>query len=386
MNKTYKYNRYLYKAVLILIGMDVIYRCRDNNIKALICFVLFLVIVINDYLRQKYFYKTVKEYYSSIALGMIINLILSLHIEGYIDIYFYLILYELILYGEGKISRLFISLEVISLLALISFRMISGYDNIGYYDILGIIMVSTGICFYLVSLFGYKALRKEKREVERLNKELELSYEKLKEQSKKIEELTISKERNRVAEEIHDNLGHNLIALNMNLDVAEKIIDRDMDKAKELINKSYILAKRSMEDLRKAVYALKEKVTKTFIDSLKEIVANIEYTGKVKIILDVEESIEEILPEYKDIIYTSIKEIITNSVKHGKCDEINISIKLSIEEINIIVADNGVGCDEFVKGNGLLGIEKRIMDYKGKINYDNSISKGFKIELVLPNL
>jgi hypothetical protein len=102
MNKIYKYNRYLYKAVQIIIGMDVIYRCRDNNIKALICFVLFLVIVINDYLRAKYFYKTVKEYYSSISLAMIINLILSFHIEGYIDIYFYLILYELILYGEEK--------------------------------------------------------------------------------------------------------------------------------------------------------------------------------------------------------------------------------------------------------------------------------------------
>jgi signal transduction histidine kinase len=247
-------------------------------------------------------------------------------------------------------------------------------------------MVSTGLFFYLLILFGYKALRKEKREVERLNKELGLSYKKLKDQSEQIEELTRTKERNRVAEEIHDNLGHNLIALNMNLDVTEKIIDKDIDKAKELINKSYILTKRSVDDLRKAVYALKEKATKTFIDSLKEIVANIEDTGKVKIILDVEESIEEILPEYKDIIYTSIKEIITNSVKHGKCSEINISIKAYLEEIKIIVSDNGVGCDEFIKGNGLLGIEKRIMDYKGKINYDNSISKGFKIELVLPNL
>lgn len=390
MKRFYKYNDYLSRGLRIFIGLDIFSRCKDNIFNLLIFFGLYLIIIINDYLRWKSFYKDIKKYYLSMSLSIIISLVLEIYVDGYIDIYFFIVLYELILYAEGKISRLFISLEIILFLALIVFRSISneetGIIETLQKNILDIVMIFIYLFFYSLSLFGHKILRKEKREVDRLNKELELSYKKLKDQSEQIEELTRTKERNRVAEEIHDNLGHNLIALNMNLDVIEKVIDKDKDKAKELINKSHILTKRSMDDLRKAVYALKEKVTKTFIDSLKEIVANIEDTGKVKIILDVGESIEEILPEYKDIIYTSIKEIITNSVKHGKCSEINISIKADLEEIKIIVSDNGVGCNEFIKGNGLLGIEKRILDYRGKINYDNSISKGFKIELVLPNV
>lgn len=389
MKNIYKYNNYLYRALQIFIGIDIVHRCKDGIFDILVFFGLFLVIVINDHLRGKYFYKSVKRYYSSVSLSMVIGLILALKIGGYIDIYFYMILYELILYTEGKISRLFISLEIIFFLTLILFRTISG-EEIGTIEfwqenILGIIMISMGLFFYSVSLFGYKILRKEKREAERLNKELELSYSKLKEQSEKIEELTITKERNRVAGEIHDNLGHSLIALNMNLDVAEKIIDKDILKAKELINKSQMLTKEGMESLRKAVYALKEEKTTALRNSIEKIVDNIESTGKVKVILNIEERVEELLPEYKDFIYTSIKEALTNSIKHGKADKINIDIELDKDKVRVGIKDNGLGCMSLIKGNGLMGIENRVKGFGGEINYNSEEKQGFNLYLIFNN-
>lgn len=387
MKNIYKYNNYLYRVLQTSIGLDIIYRCKDNITALLISFGLFLVIVINDHLRRKYFYRSVKKYYSSIFISMAISLMLALKISGYIEIYLYMILYELILYTEGKISRLFISLEIIFILTLILLSTISGEDigSIEFWkeNILDVIMVLVSLFFYLASLFGYKFLRKEKREVDRLNKELELSYNKLKEQSEKIEKLTIAKERNRVAGEIHDNLGHSLIALNMNLDVAEKIIDKDIVRAKELINKSQILTKESMESLRKAVYALKDERNRTLLDSIEKIVDNIESTGKVSAVLNIDERVEELLPEYKDVIYTSIKEALTNSIKHGKADKINIEIKLGKEEARVGIRDNGLGCVSLIKGNGLMGIENRIEAFGGKIIYNSEEKQGFKLDLIL---
>lgn len=389
MNRIYKYNNYLYRILQTSIGLDIAYRCKDNITALLISFGLFLVIVTNDHLRAKYFYKSVKRYYSSIFLSMVIGLILAFNTGGYIDIYFYMILYELILYTEGKISRLFISLELISVLTLIFFRIILD-EEIGKIEfwqenILDIIMISMGLFFYSVSLFGYKFLRKEKREVERLNKELELSYNKLKEQSEKIERLTITEERNRVAEEIHDNLGHSLIALNMNLDVAEKIIDKDIVKAKELIKKSQMLTKEGMESLRKAVYALKEERPTLLRNAIEKIVDNIESTGKVKVILNIDEKVEELLPEYKDVIYTSIKEALTNSIKHGKADKINIDIILDKDEVRVGIRDNGLGCVNLIKGNGLMGIENRVKGFGGEINYNSEEKQGFNLYLIFKN-
>ncbi len=385
MNKIYKYSDYLYRALQIFIGIDIIYRCKDSITDLLVFFGLFLVIVINDHLRRKYFYKSIKGYYSSILLSMIISLVLEINVDGYIDIYFSMILYELILCTEGKISRFFIGLQIISFMSLIMYRIGSIEDirTIEFWQdsILDIVMIFMAIFFYVLSLFGYKTLRREKIKVERLNKELALSYSKLKEQSEKIEELTIAKERNRVAREIHDNLGHSLVALNMNLDVAEKIIDKDKIKAKELIIKSQMLTKESMESLRKAVYALKEGSLRTLLDSIKIMVDNIESTGKIKVILNIDERVEELPPKYKDIIYFSIKEALTNSIKHGEADEVDIDFKF--EELILSIRDNGLGCSSLVKGNGLLGIEERVCKFGGSVNYSIEGDKGFEIQLIL---
>ena len=235
-------------------------------------------------------------------------------------------------------------------------------------------------------MYAYKSLRKEKRKVEELNKELESSYNKLQEQSEKIEELTISKERNRLAGEIHDNLGHNLIALNMNLDVADKLIDTDINKAKELIRRCKLINKESIEDLRKAVYALKEDEPMTLRNSINELIENIQSTGEIEVILDLDEKVEKLLPEYKDLIYLSIKESITNSIKHGKADRINIDIKFDNSKLIVIVQDNGLGCNQLNKGNGLIRIEDRVIKYGGEVKYDFNNQDGFKIHLTIDNM
>ncbi len=388
MGKLNRYNFYLYIALRILIALDIIYRCRGNITNLLIFLGLFLFIVINDNLRINYFYKDVKKYYLSLLLSTIMSIILAFNIHGYIDIYIYIIFYELISYTEGRISKLFVGLEIALLFLLLMFRTISGEEirNLEFWkeNLIDILMVLLGLFFYLISLFTYKALRKEKKEVERLNQELKLSYNKLKEQSEKIEELAIAKERNRVAGEIHDNLGHSLVALNMNLDVIEKIIDRDIVKAKQLTSKSHILTRESMEELRKAVYALKEEGSSTLIDSIEGIAANIEGTGEVKVILDIDEKVEDLLPEYKNIIYISIKEALTNSIKHGRAKEISINIKLGKNEVLVSIEDNGLGCSNLVKGNGLIGIEDRINKFGGDVTYNGKDKKGFKIDLSLP--
>ena len=291
----------------------------------------------------------------------------------------------LILFTEGNRSKVFIGLATVSTFFISIFRHVSLIEvlNLQFWqdELIDIALMALYLFFYSLSLFSYKALRMEKIKVDRLNKDLELSYKRLMEQSEKIEELTITKERNRVAGEIHDILGHNLVALNMNLDVAEKIMDKDIEKTKELLNKSKSLAKESMESLRKAVYALKEEKTSLLAEKLKEIINNIQSTGRVKIELNLDEKIESLPLEYKNLIYNSVKEAITNSIKHGKVDKINIDISLDEKNVNISIEDNGLGCGKLIKGNGLLGIESRIRELKGKVDYHSGENKGFRMEI-----
>ncbi len=385
MSKLWRLNHYLYIASRILIGIDIIRRPYSSINELLFNFSLFVFIVVNDYLRMYHFYKVSKRYYQSMFATMIASSILIYHIRGYSDIFMFIIVYELVLYTEGKLSKLFIALEIIFILFMTMFINISIQDilSISFWkeNIVDLLMFYLGYLFYIFMLYAYKNLRKEKRKVEELHKELGLSYEKLKKQSEEIENLSIAKERNRLAGEIHDNLGHNLIALNMNLDVAAKIIDSDTDKAKYLINKAQSITKESIEDLRKAVYALKEERPISLRDSIYRLIDNIQSAGKIKVVLDFDEKVEELPPGYKDIINTTIKESMTNSIKHGSADLINIDIKYDESKLIIGIRDNGRGCNQLVKGNGLLGIEERVILLGGKVNYDFN-EDGFEIEII----
>ncbi|NLK43534.1 MAG: sensor histidine kinase [Tissierellia bacterium] len=386
MEKLNKYNKHLYYALKIFIGLDIIFRTKSNLLNLVLFTGLFGLILLNDHLRWKIFYKKIKLFYTSVFISMAIGLLLPIIVEGYVDIYFYVLLYELILFTEGKLSNFFVGLEISFFVLLLFFRLVDNdyYNLVTIFkeNLLDLIMIFMGMFFYCLALFTFRALRKEKRRVEKLNKELETSYNLLKDQAEKIEELTITKERHRVAGEIHDNLGHDLMALNMNLDVVEKTIDKDLVRARKLIQKSQELVKESIENLRKAVYALKEERPKDFVKSIEEMAKNIESTGTVMVVLKIDDESEYLPPEYKGVLYYTIKEALTNSIKHGKADEIRIDIRIG-EGVKLIVEDNGIGCNDLVKGNGLLGIESRVKDYKGKVSF--SSDNGFRIEILLPN-
>ena len=81
-------------------------------------------------------------------------------------------------------------------------------------------------------------------------------------------------------------------------------------------------------------------------------------------------------------MYTIIKESITNSVKHSKGDKISIYLKIE-DEIILRIKDNGIGCDEIIKGNGLKGIEAKVRKFNGDIIYNSKKGQGFHMFLTL---
>lgn len=368
-----KWERYTYilRQFMYLVFLYDIVSSNMGNRKSLIIFTtLFLLIVINDYLRFYYLYKKSEGiYYISIVVSIIIAAILAFFIWGYINVYLYITIVDIAFLSNKRAVKY---LSTLNILVLVSIPLLQCLilDETGILEFFKIyafdyLILCIYLLFYITSVFSFRALIIEKNRVEKLNKE--------------IEELTITKERNRVAQEIHDNLGHSLVALNMNLDVAYNVIDKDMDKTKELIDKCQNLAQDSMDSLRKAVYALKdEDISKGLIKSIEKLVYNIEDENNMKVNLNIDEEIENYSPEYKNLIYTIIKESITNSIKHGKGDKIHIELEVN-DEIILRIKDNGIGCDNIIKGNGLMGIEERVNKFNGDISYISKKSEGFEL-------
>lgn len=174
-----------------------------------------------------------------------------------------------------KAIKVLYTLNVFTILFVALYRS-SVREGIGILDIIredfmGLVFSLLMISFFSISIFSYVALLIERNKVLKLNKE--------------IEKLTIARERNRIAQEIHDNLGHSLVALSMNLDVASNILDKDMDKGKELIQKCQKLTKDSMNSLRRAVYTLKEEnLSQGLKNAIQDLIHNINNTSNITIV------------------------------------------------------------------------------------------------------
>jgi signal transduction histidine kinase len=234
----------------------------------------------------------------------------------------------------------------------------------------------------LISFFSFNTLMKERRETNRLNKELTESNRQLKEYAEKVEDLAVSKERNRVAQEIHDSLGHSLTALIMHLDFLEKIIDNDREKAREVVIKTQSMARDSMGVLRSAVYALKEdRHTKGLTDSVNELISKITSVEGIDIDFLSTGNIEKVSLDIKNMVYRTIQEGVTNGIKHGKATKFKISITSDNNYFTLLFKDNGLGCSGPVKGNGLNGIEERVNALGGDVSYLNEDGFGFNISI-----
>ncbi|WP_109840426.1 sensor histidine kinase [Schnuerera ultunensis] len=294
-------------------------------------------------------------------------------VGGYIEIYLYIILFNIAFLSNRKAVKYLYTLNVLVIIFVPVFR-IASLEGVGFLQVfienpLDIFMILVLLFFSTTTMFSYRALIIEKNKVEKLNKE--------------IEELAITKERNRVAQEIHDNLGHNLVALNMNLDVVGNMVDKE-DEIEEIIIKCQRLTKDSMENLRRAVYALKDKdISQGLIKSIAKLIHNIDHNSNIDINYNIDDKIEEYPTEYTNIIYSTLKEGITNSIKHSNCSEMKIYVEIG-EQIYMTVKDNGIGCEEIVKGNGLIGIEERVNKIGGQVSYITKKGKGFIIDIKLP--
>ncbi len=229
------------------------------------------------------------------------------------------------------------------------------------------------------------SVRREKEEVKKLNLDLTAYNEKLAEYSRRVEELTRTAERSRVAQELHDTLGHSLMALSMNLEYAEKIYDSKPDEVKKVIIKAREISKKGVSDLRDAVHTLRdERREKGLRESIHELTDNFCRLEKVDIRFAMDSKLEDTDPDIKNCIYKTVLEGLTNGLRHGNATFFEISANMAGDVAKLSIKDNGCGCGVVIESFGLNGISQRVSALGGVVRYGNCNEGGFQIEAEIP--
>jgi signal transduction histidine kinase len=147
---------------------------------------------------------------------------------------------------------------------------------------------------------------------------------------------------------------------------------------REIVGDSFLELKKSLSGnltTKINVYKLIEEIEKM----AKEIEA---FGTRVEVIS--RHSGESIEPKCYDAIYRMCQEGLTNAVRHGQAKTITVGIRFNETGLDLVIADDGKGCINLIKGNGLLGMEQRVKELKGSLSCGSPDGEGFNIHIKIP--
>lgn len=244
----------------------------------------------------------------------------------------------------------------------------------------------------LISLLIYKNEQK-KQKLTQQEQQLQLQQveKTLKEQELNTIDSMIAgqeKERQRLANDLHDNLGSTLATLKLNFKTLQKNIDTNenaplLDNAMQLIDEAYKKTREIAHEKNSGVMA-----NEGLLPAVKSMARKISTAKGVQV--EVQDfGLEKRLDNIMEIaVFRIIQELTTNIVKHAGATEATISLTNHEDLLNIIVEDNGKGFNpqKAMKkdGMGLANIEKRVEHMEGSMEIDSSEKGGTSVIIDLP--
>jgi signal transduction histidine kinase len=188
---------------------------------------------------------------------------------------------------------------------------------------------------------------------------------------------TRTAERLRIARELHDALGHQLTALNLQLELARNVADR---QTKGPVDHAHALSKELLVELRSVVSAMREEAPLDLSGALQTLVAGIPHP---RVHLDFENDlwVEAALAH---TIFRCVQEALTNAVRHAGAENVFLSIETKDDTVAVTVRDDGRGAAELRVGHGLSGLRERIEGLGGKIEVEAQPGVGLTLRALLP--
>jgi len=226
-----------------------------------------------------------------------------------------------------------------------------------------------------------------RKELELAANDLSSANRRLKEYAQQIEELATSKERNRLAREIHDGLGHYLTTIFMQIEATNLLIKNNPQKASLFLMKAERLTKVALDDVRRSVETLKGK--KEDFLSLPE---KINYLFENLISETIESDFliigtpRKLSIQCELTLYRAVQEMINNTIKHSRATKINSYLKYNPEEkkVTLYYKDNGIGSDNPSGGFGLISMKERVKLLNGDLRISSNIDQGFCVNIEIP--
>ena len=200
--------------------------------------------------------------------------------------------------------------------------------------------------------------------------------------AEEVEVLAADLERTRIARDIHDSLGHTLTTLDVQLELAQTLHDKNPDRALQALNTTKSLSGQSLQEVRRAVSTM--RIENFNLDTaLNRAIAQINYK---QFKIDVRLDLPKLPLQVSQQLYLIIKEGLVNIQKHSQANSIDLWGQATPKEIVLGLSDNGVGFESHIpsSGFGLRGMRERVQLLGGQIKIHSTLGKGTLIQVTIP--
>ncbi|HNF93273.1 MAG TPA: sensor histidine kinase [Anaerolineales bacterium] len=253
--------------------------------------------------------------------------------------------------------------------------------NITVYIFIAIIRTISFVAVGFFISFIVSRLRKQRESLREANANL-THY------ASTLEQLTVSRERNRLARELHDTLAHSLTAISVSLETAKAYFDIDLNQSREMIDTSLEATRKGVDETRRALKALRSSdlVDMGLRLAVKKAAESAASRFSLDLELDLQDPMPSLSPDVEQTILRVTQEAIENMTKHSQAKKFSVRLT-SDKHTTLVIQDDGIGFDMKPKDStghfGLVGMRERAELAGGTLKIESGKGKGTKVVLTI---
>jgi signal transduction histidine kinase len=220
---------------------------------------------------------------------------------------------------------------------------------------------------------------------QKIRRELSEAHEQLRDYAAQAERLATAQERNRVARDIHDGLGHSLTVVQMQVKAARAVLRTDPAKADAVLAKAQQQSEAALAEVRRSVHALREPRSIPPLPEALHALAEETSAAGVPTRVAVSGSERPLSDETREALYRAAQEGLTNVRKHARAGRADLVLDYTDAAVRIEVRDDGAGTgDGRPPGFGLLGLRERAAHLGGRLQVESAPGQGCILTMEVP--
>jgi signal transduction histidine kinase len=216
------------------------------------------------------------------------------------------------------------------------------------------------VLIYLVPLLVSVLAERQRRQHARL----EAAHQRLRRHAATVEQLAVSRERNRMARDLHDTLAHSLSALTVQLQALRTLIEHDPEAAGEAVDEIAKVARHGLEESRQAIQALRTDPVEEMglTGALRDRLRVLQERTGIKAELRVAGQARDLTAEEVERLYRIAEEALANVERHSGAQNVRVVLEYAADCTELTISDDGQGFDpDGIEPDryGLAGMQER---------------------------